>query len=94
MLAVELSVSMGVPDWGCLCPISSSAVRIGTASCALRNKLPISASAAEAATVRSVLHRTWMAPFGSGRGGEVVALGKFVRKKCPAARLRALGKTR
>ena len=67
---------------------------MGTASCAFRNRLPISASAAEAATVRSVLQRTWTAPLGSGRGGDWEALGKVVKKKCPAARLRALGKTR
>jgi len=67
---------------------------MGTASWALRNKLPISASAAEAATVRSVLQRTWTAPLGVGWGGELVALAREVRKKWPAARLRALGRTR
>ena len=66
----------------------------GTAACALRNREPDWVSEAEAATVRSVLQRTWLAPLGLGFGGEVVAQGRSVRKIWSAARLRALGRTR
>jgi hypothetical protein len=44
--------------------------------------------------VRKVLHKIWTAPFGLGDGGELVADARVVRKKCPAARLRAFGRTK
>ena len=72
--AVELSVSSGVPVVGCGCPISSSAVLIGIASCAFRNRPPVSASAADAGTPRSVLHSTCTGPLGRGEGGVVVEM--------------------
>ena len=67
--AVELSVSRGVPEDGCGWPILVRAVIMGTAAWALRKRAPVSASAAEAATERMVLQRTWTAAFGVGLGG-------------------------
>ena len=89
--AVALSVSSGVPVGGWGWPISVSAVIMGTASCALRNSAPVSASEAEAATVRRVLHKTWMAPLGVGNGGVLAAPERLERKIKPAVRLRAFG---
>jgi hypothetical protein len=54
---------------------------MGTASWALRKRLLVSASEAEAATVHIVLQRTWMEPLSLGVGGKLVAPGRLVRKK-------------
>jgi hypothetical protein len=56
------------------------AVCMGTASWALRKRLLVSASEAEAATVRIFLQRTWMEPLSLGVGGKLVAPGRLVRK--------------
>jgi hypothetical protein len=68
-----LSVSSGVA--GCGSPISERAVCMGTASLALRKRLLVSASEAEAATVSIVLQRTWIEPLSLGVGGELVDQG-------------------
>ena len=51
-VAVVLSVWIGVG--GCLCHSSCRAIRNFTVSCALRKRLPNSASAAEAATATTL----------------------------------------
>ena len=81
-----LSVCMGV--WGCLWPISASVVRCGTALRALMYNAPNSASAAEDMTVLMSCARFRTAPLlvGSAQSDK--------RKKCPPARLRALGSLR
>ena len=58
-VAVVLLQWMGVG--GCLWPISSKAIRSLTASCAFKNRLPNSASAADAATPMT-LHSEYIAP--------------------------------
>ena len=81
-----LLVCMGV--WGCLWPISASVVLCGTASCALMYNAPNSASAAEDMTALMSWARLSTAPLlaGSSQSDE--------RKKCPPARLCALGSLR
>ena len=59
--AVVLSMRIGMG--GCGCPNSVSVSRMIRACCALRNRAPNSASAAEAATMRRIVHNEWMAPF-------------------------------
>jgi hypothetical protein len=60
----------------------------------IEKELPVSASEAEAAIVHIVLQRTWMTPLSLGVGGKLVALGRSVKKKWPAAKLQAFGRTR
>jgi hypothetical protein len=85
-----LSVWIGVA--GCGCPISTRAVRSGTASRALWNKAPNSASIAEAIALAMIALMVCMGPFYGG-GGLLVGLGGSVglllRKKVPPARLLA-----
>ena len=91
-LAVELSVSRGVPVEGWGCPNSIRVVRIGHASWAPRKIPPVSASEAEVGTPFMVLTMTWSGPFGAGLGGSVVGL--LVSVNSVTQRLRALGSTR
>ena len=58
--AVALSQCMGVG--GCGCPISCRMSLMILTSCALRNRAPSSASAAEAATSLRTEHRLRIAP--------------------------------
>ena len=58
--AVELLTLHGVG--GCLCPISSSVVRMETASFVLLNSAPHSASATNAMTLRMMVEVLRMAP--------------------------------
>ena len=48
------------------CPISSSVIRMGTASWQFKNKAPNSASAADAMMLRSILHTTYTMPLSVG----------------------------
>lgn len=79
--AIALSVWSGVG--GCLCPNLSSIILMYTASHAMMNKPASSASVADDMTFLSAMLS--IAPL---LGGIVVSLD---RKKCPPARLRALG---
>ena len=81
--AVELSVWMDVCPCGW--PISISALRAGMASLALRKIAPISASAALDMTVLMRFAVLSTAPLFAGIGT------LLAKKKCPPARLRALG---
>ena len=51
----------------------------------MKEKTASFALEAEESTERSVLQRTWTAPLNLGVGGVLVALGKSVRIKQPAA---------
>ena len=75
------------------CPISSSVMRMGTASCQFKNKAPNSASAADAMMLRSIFHTTYTMPLsvGSKLAGSC-GDGFFFLKKCmPPASLRDFG---
>jgi hypothetical protein len=88
--AVELSVFIGVA--GCIWPSSVSVTRVGRASCPLRNKTPILASAAEARTLPMIWHVVWTGPLrvGCSLGACFGSGGLLLKKKCPPAQLRAL----
>ena len=66
LYAVLLSVFNGVG--GCRCPRAIKAFRIGIIFCAFKNKAPVSASAADATTWRSVLHSTCIGAFRAACG--------------------------
>ena len=89
-MAVELSTCIGVG--GCGCPISSRAIRRGTASFAVKNMAPTSASIAELMTLFIIFASTWITPLGVGgyAGASLGFLGLLLRKKMALARLRAL----
>ena len=61
---VELSTWNEVGGWEC--PISSSVMRMVTASWQFKNKAPNSASAADAMMLRSILHTMYTMPFSVG----------------------------
>eukprot|EP00957_Ditylum_brightwellii_P014133 1065356-Ditylum_brightwellii.AAC.2 len=84
--AVELLHMIGIGGWGC--PISCNARLIGLALQALRNKLPNSASDADAATNLRIVHRVWMSPL---RKMALPGTVLLPRKKCSPAMLQALG---
>jgi len=79
--AAVLSVCIGVFGWGC--PISSSVLRVGTASRALINIAPISASAADDMTAQIIWAMLRTAPLLGGSSWSAE------RKKWPPALLRA-----
>ena len=79
---VELLQLIGVG--GCGCPISSSISLAILPFLTLRNKAPNSASATDAATNLSMLHKLCIAPF-SLMGS--LGLGSHPRKKWPDALL-------
>ena len=89
--AVELSTWTGVGGWEC--PISSSVIRMGTASWQFKNKAPNSASAADAMMLRSILHPTYTMPFslGSKLAGSCGDGGLLLKKCMPPALLHAFG---
>ena len=75
------------------CPISSSVIRMGTASCQFKNKPPNSASAADAMILRSILHTTYKMPFsvGSKLAGSCGDKGLSLKKCMPPAMICAFG---
>ena len=79
---------------GWKCPISSSAMRMGTASWQCRNKSPHSASAADAMMLRSILHTKYTMPLsvGSKLAGSCGDGGLFLKKCMPPALFRSFGK--
>ena len=83
---VALSQCIGV--FGCGCPISSRVSRKIIPSWQARKRAPSSASAAEATTNFRILHREKNAPFNFIG---LLSMGREPMKKCPLARLRALG---
>ena len=72
----------GVGGWEC--PISSSVIRMGTASWQFKNKAPNSASAADAMMLRSILHTTYTIPLivGSNFWDHVVSGVCCSRRAC------------
>ncbi len=81
--AVELSVCIGVCDWGW--PNSSSVVRMDTAVFALMNNAPSSASAADDMTDLIICDMLRTAPLFIGISSSPAM------NMCPPARIRALG---
>ena len=75
------------------CPISSSVMRMGTASFQFKNKGPNSASAADAMMLWSILHTTYTMPLsvGSNFSGSCGVGGFFLKKCMPPALLCAFG---
>ena len=75
------------------CPISSSVMRMGTASWQFKNKAPNSDSAADAMMLRSILHTTYTMPLsvGSKLAGSRGDGGLLLKKCMPPALLRAFG---
>ena len=75
------------------CPISSSVMRMGTASWKFKNKAPNSASAADAMMLRSILHTTYtmLLSVGSKLAGSCGDGGLLLQKCMPPALLRAFG---
>ena len=70
------------------CPISSSVMRMGTASCQFKNKAPNSASAADAMMLRSILHTTYTMPLSVGSDFlESCGVGGLLLKKCTSPAL-------
>ena len=90
--AVELSTLTGMGGW--VCPISSSVIRMGTASWKFKNKAPNSASAVDAMMLQSILHTTYTMPFsvGSKFAGSCNDGGLLLKKCMTPALLRAFGK--
>ena len=88
---VELSTCTGVGGWEC--PISSSVMRMGTASWQFKNKAPNSASSADAMMLRSILHTTYTMPLsvGSNFSGSCGVGGLLLKKCMPPAILRDFG---
>ena len=64
VMAVELSVWIGVPEGGCVRPNSIHVISMRTAYWTLMKMPPISASEAEAGTQWMVLTSTWTGPLG------------------------------
>ena len=81
----------GVGGWEC--PISSSVMRMGTASCQFKNKLPNSDSAVDAMMLRSILHTTYTMPLsvGSKLAGSCGDEGLLLKKCMPPDLLRVFG---
>ena len=78
---------------GWVCPISSSVMRMGTASWQFRNTAPNSYSAADAMILRSILHTTYTMPLSEGSNflGSYGVGGLLLKKCMPPALLRAFG---
>ena len=87
---VALSTCIGVG--GCGWPISSRAIRRGTASFAVRYVAATSASIAEDMTLLMIFAKAYTTPFifGGLFGGWVGSCRLLLRKNIPPARLRAL----
>ena len=75
------------------CTISSSVMRMGTASWQFKNKAPNSASAAVVMMLRSILHTTCTMPLsvGSNVSGSCDVRGLLLKKCMPPDLLRAFG---
>ena len=76
-----------------MCPISSSVMRMGTASWKFKNKAPNSDSAADAMMLRSILHTTYTMPLsvGSEFSGSCGDGGLLLKKCMPPDLLHAFG---
>ena len=76
------------------CPISSSVMRMGTASWQFKNKAPNSASIADAMMLRSIFHTTYTMTFsvGSKLSGSCGDGGLLLKKCMPPALLHAFWK--
>ena len=74
-------------------PISSSVMRMVTASWQFKNKASKSVSAADAMMLRSILHNTYTMPFSVGLKlvGSCGDGGLLLKKCMPPALLRAFG---
>ena len=75
------------------CPISSSVMRMRTASWQFKNKAPNSASAADAMMLQSILHTTYTMPLSVGSKflGSCGDGGLLLKKCMPPALIRAFG---
>ena len=82
MFAAVLSVATGVS--GCWCPISAKSVRMEVTLWQFSNKLPNSASVADAITFLIILHSTCTGPL-SGGISCIGVLDFGPRKKYPPA---------
>ena len=76
------------------CPIYSSVMRTGTASCKFKNKAPNSASSTYAMMLRSIFHTMYTMTFsvGSKLSGSCGDGGLLLKKCMPPALLRAFWK--